>query len=778
MRRISFLPALIGAIGTFAPDAFAQRQTAVGPGVTPLNATGILGGVDMSASGTTGALAVGVVGGPRTDIYTLNTALTPGLVAIGTAASSQGNVVFNSSSTVNGAIGQTQPGGPFLLGIAAGNDGTTTNFRGNVFATTLNVVGTGTVNFDSGATNITATNFAGDGIIGLGLNSTLIGALTTTAGAQTGTLSMAGGSVLDGAVGGAVGLRSINVVGGSNLAGVTATISGAANAYAFSLGTNTLNVGGALTIANGGPGGVINTTLAGPTVFGNIRPVGSTNLGSTLLINVTVPSTALIPVGTQFNIVQTRAGTVQSGTDGSVVQVAVRNPTNPLYTFSAVPLAGTNAGLVTIRTTGIPLLVPITPPVVPPVVVPGEPADVTPVAPIVVPVTPLLPVAQAIVPVLVPFVTTVTPSADLTTVLAAVNDLSDAGAVVNAVASFSPAGTDLVAPLVTYERTRQFQALWLPRLDTFLCGFANQPGADQPGERRDERDSAACTDNNQRSGAWMNGFGYAGSQNTEGSVTGYKDQIIGTMIGYDMALGPNTRAGVSIGRARSTIDGNAFDSRTVFDSYVATAYVGHERGAWFVNGALSVGWNDYTSSRQMSFPGVYRAAQGSYGGQDYTAYGTTGYNFVANGVRLTPLASLQYTRVDIDAYNETGAGDLNLNVQSRSYDFLESGLGGRAAYPFVRSGITFVPELHARWLHQFSNPTMTQTASFGAVGSSSFVVPGQRTSDNTFNVGAGLTLLSCNCTTRAWSLEAVYDYFRRDDGYEANQGMLRFASRF
>ncbi len=83
---------------------------------------------------------------------------------------------------------------------------------------------------------------------------------------------------MDGAVGGGAGIRATNVVGGSNVAGVTATITGAVNAFTFNLGTNTLSVGGALTIASAGPSGVINTTLASPTVYGNIRPVGATIL--------------------------------------------------------------------------------------------------------------------------------------------------------------------------------------------------------------------------------------------------------------------------------------------------------------------------------------------------------------------------------------------------------------------------------------------------------------------------------------------------------------------
>ena len=54
-------------------------------GIIPLNAAGGLGGVDMSESGPTGTLSVGVPGGPQTDIFTLNNPPVAGLVAISTA---------------------------------------------------------------------------------------------------------------------------------------------------------------------------------------------------------------------------------------------------------------------------------------------------------------------------------------------------------------------------------------------------------------------------------------------------------------------------------------------------------------------------------------------------------------------------------------------------------------------------------------------------------------------------------------------------------------------
>ena len=742
MKPVLFALAFVAANATSLSAGFAQRQSAAGSGPTTLSPTGSLGGVDMSASGGTGTLVVGTVGGPRTDIFTLNTSLGSILPAVSSDASSTANITFNSSSTVFGAIGQTP--GPFLLHIAAGALGATVDFMGPVYGTALDV-GAGTANFNSGSINTTATNFAADGTIRLAPNTTVIGAMTTTAGANTGTLILGGGSVLNGAVGGAIGLRAIELSGG------TATITGAVNAYSFNLGTSTLNIGGALTMAGSSPvGGIVNTTLASPSVYGNIRPLGTTNLGATLQINVTVPSSAFIPVGSQFNIVQTQAGTVQSGTNGSIVLVSVRNPTNPLYTFTTVPLAGTIAGLVTIQTTGTPLQAPAT-----------LPPDVTPPAG--------TQTAIDIVPVLVGS----SGSTDIVTnILPAIGALTDVTQVVNALAQLAPSSSDLAAPLVVFQVARRFEGMLSSRLDDVLCDPVRQPGEDRV---------TTCKEMGPRSNWWLKGFGYAGSQGTEQGIAGYDATIVGTMVGYDVPVGIDTRVGMGVGFARSLIDGKSLQgsgNNTSVDTYKALVYVGHESGPWFVQGDASFGWDDYTGARQIQFPGIARAAKASYSGQDYTARATTGYHFFAGGFTVTPIASLQYTHLDLSSYAETGAGDIGLRVGAQSYNFLESSLGAKVAYPFRLQGVNYIPEVHAKWYHELIAPTVSNSAAFSAVGSPSFATSGIRTADDTFNVGAGLTILSCGCASRAWAIEAVYDYYWRADKYAAQQVMLRFTAHF
>lgn len=746
MKRTDIILSTITLAMAFASPALAQRQQAVGPGITPLSPTGSLGGVDMSASGTTGTLSVGVPGGPATDILTGNNPFVAGPLAVSTAVSSQGNIVFNSGSTVYGDIGVTQPGGPFLLAVSGGNTGTTVSLLGSLYATTLNVTGTGTVAFNSGGINITATNFAADGTITLAPNTTVIGALTTTAGADTGSLVLGGASVLNGAVGGAVGLRSIAVQGN----GVVATITGATSTYGLSLGTNTLNIGGALTLANGGPAGVINTTLASPSVYGNVRPVGATILGASLRVNATVPNTAVIPVGTQFNIVQTQAGTQQSGTNGSVVTVTVQDPTNPLYTFAATPLAGTVAGQVTIRTLSVPLLVVVTPPV-------G------------VPLPPSLPVAAPIAPVLAGLVAVSAPAADILSVIAPINALTNAGDVVNAVAQLSPSTASQAAPLAAFRTAGLFEGLWQSRLETVLCNDT----------RRKQPDTArTCDLQAPQSNWWMRGFAYGGSQGARQSFAAYDTTILGTMIGYDRPVGLNTRVGVGIGFADTRVTQAGSSSRTTFQTYQASLYAGHRDGPWSVSGDASVGLNDYSGTRQIAFPGVSRLAGSTGGGQSYSASLRTGYDIAAGNVTITPMASLQYSNIHVDGYHETGAGDINLRVNAQAYDFLQSGLGVRIEREYTADFGAVVPELHAKWLHELNNPVLKQTASFTAAGSSSFTTPGLTGPADTLDAGVGLTLYSCTCGLRSWSVEAGYDYFRGSNNYQAHQGMIKLTAHF
>ncbi len=728
MKRIFFLLFFVAVMVAWCTPSFAV-QTVNPAGDTLSDLTGVPQGVFMNDGGAADLLTVG-----NQDIFTINkssegVAVNKTLSAVYTTNSAKSSITFTGNSTVYGRISGIDPATDktFVL-ITAGASGNTVNFLGRVTATEVDI-GTGTVNFKSGASNDAKTVITGvGGTLGIAADTTVVGALTTTAGDNSGTLSLATGSKLTGDVGaGAAKISTINVVGGTNSAGVRGDIVGAVYTHQFSLLTNHLAIDGAFTIADGG---TFNTTLAGTalTQYGHITATGAANIGTGNLVKVTVPSGTYIPLGTLFDVVNA-TGAITSNIVPTITTVG---GSNPLYTFVVEPITGTAAGKLTIKTTGTPIQ-------------PANPAS-NPIADVVAAAIATLPATSPIV--------------------VAINALTTADAVANAEAQLAPSTTSLAAPLLTYQGIRQFQNLWLSRLDA--CNQVSWPSEDKEN----------CKGKGSTDGWWLKGFGYFGNQDARGAFTEYDARIYGTMLAYDAPVGLNTRAGLGLGYARSTIKGKVFDANTDFDTYQATAYAGHESGPWFVDGSASFGWNQYRDRRHVEFPGVDTTAKAKYNGQDYTAFGRTGFHIPVQKFTITPMASLQYSRVNIDGYTEKGAGsDVDMKVRSQHYDYLESGLGAKVERSFNYRKFTFVPEAHFEWLHKLSNPRLKQTAVYVA-GAESFTTPGLRTVADSYHAGVGLTLLSCSCSATTWSVEGGYDYYWRTDGYAANQVSMRVSRRF
>jgi outer membrane autotransporter protein len=664
------------------------REVVVLPGV--VNPVGVVSGVDTQGPGL---LTVGS--------QNINTANDPG-GAITTNAANTASILFTSNSTVTGFVGAI---GTTFLNISAGTNGNTVTFNGPVYSTTFSVAGTGTVNFNGGFTSNTGStmDFAGDGFINVGAGQTVKAAITNSAGASTGTLTLNANSILDGAVGAASGLKQINVAGGNAL------ITGQANAASYTLGTNTLNVAGAFAIP---VAGTINTTIFSPSLYGKIVPVGAATIGNALQVHVTV--TGPIPVGSIFNIVD-----ATSGTNGSTV-TATSNTTR--YAFSAAP---TTNGRVQIIATQIPLAIVVAP-------------TPNPVAPVVAPVIDALPLTPATLPL-----------------LTAITLLPDASAVANALAQLQPGTASLASPQESYRVTQQFQSLWASHMESIQLPCI---GDDQPDDvKRQRRDNpSTCQPDKRGPAVWIAAFGLAGTQQDNGGYDGYNVNSHGAMLGLDIPLSPATTAGVGIRAARSTLAGLDSTSNGSIRSYQATAYFGYAPGPWFVNAALVYGQNDYSSSRRVVFPGVNETARADYTGHEFTAFAATGYHFHVGDGRntITPTATLQYTTLKMPAYSEFGGNSVNLNVSAQKYNYLQSGLGVKFARDLANSGpMTIRPEVHVNWLHSFNGTAASNTAAF-ASGGPSFIANGVRQGRDLAEVGAGVLIAGGS----RWSVQGGFDY--------------------
>jgi outer membrane autotransporter protein len=708
MRKAILIPLLGSAIAAWSLPAQAG-ETVVLPGV--VGAVGVTSGVYTQGSGT---LTVG-----EQNINTSNAAGG----AVTTTAANTASINFTGNSIVTGAVGAS---GSTFLNINAGANGKTDTFNGAVYSTTLELTGTGTLNFNQGfvSNSGSTADFGGDGVITVGAGQTFKAAVTNTAGADTGTLVLNNGAFVDGAVGAASGLKAITLASGN------AAIGGQAQAFTFNLGTNTLNVGGALAIP---VGGVINTTIFSPTLYGKIVPAGAATIGTGLQVHVIV--TGPIAAGSSFNIVD-----ATSGTSGSTV---IATSTTPRYQFSAAPTVN---GTVKIITTQIPLAVVVAP-------VTGGTPVVSPIAPVVIaPAVDALPVTTATTPVLV-----------------AISTLPTAAAIANALAQLAPATANVESPRGAYLANRQFLGLLQSHLDATQadCG----PRGDRYTGASDADDQRACHLYDRDSHFWAAFLGYDGEQGAFKGFEGDTTSILGGVVGVDSPIAAFTRMGAALSYARSKIEGKSSDALANVDSYHATVYLTYTPGAWYANASVGYGFDDYTGARHIVFPGVDSIAKAQYSGDQYSAALATGYHIYLGDGRtvLTPSLGVQYTRLNTDAYGETGAGAIDLLVASQRYNFVDSDLGLKLARNIAFSGGSVLrPQVHIGWRHSFSDDAMQNTATFEG-GGTAFTVAGLKPQRDLFDAGGGFTLASHG----AWSVEGVYDYQWRQDSFSAQQAMIK-----
>ncbi|MDD5168922.1 MAG: autotransporter domain-containing protein [Syntrophales bacterium] len=273
-------------------------------------------------------------------------------------------------------------------------------------------------------------------------------------------------------------------------------------------------------------------------------------------------------------------------------------------------------------------------------------------------------------------------------------------------------------------------------------------------------------------GIWTQGFGAFLHQNQREGTNGYDASISGDAVGIDKYFFKHLLLGLSGGYAygkATTADANTY---TGADSYQGSLYGNFSRNDYYLNAILSYAYNGYDASRHIAFGTTNRTAKSKYDGQQYSSYLEGGHTVRAGGFAVTPLASVQYTRLHMGDYTETGAGDLNLHVESQSYNMFQTGLGAKLAYPLTRQEVVIIPEIHGKWLYDFIGDQQQATSTFTGTGAS-FVTKGFNPPKSSGNLGARLTLLTKY--NLAFSLN--YDFEWKED-FRSNSGYINIRYSF
>ena len=175
---------------------------------------------------------------------------------------------------------------------------------------------------------------------------------------------------------------------------------------------------------------------------------------------------------------------------------------------------------------------------------------------------------------------------------------------------------------------------------------------------------------------WIQVIG--GNERFDGSASDGTSNVTnrsgGIAVGWDFSPTPNSILGVAIEGASSHFSVGALDTSGKVTTVSLAAYGALAHGPWSERFDLAVGRHHNTYSRVIPVAGVSETDQGTFDGDSYSAHAEIDRTFrPALATRITPFASLDVTRLDLDSYDESakasgGApGVLGLHFNDRDY---------------------------------------------------------------------------------------------------------------
>ncbi|MGC5702048.1 autotransporter outer membrane beta-barrel domain-containing protein [Pseudomonas sp. NFXW11] len=188
---------------------------------------------------------------------------------------------------------------------------------------------------------------------------------------------------------------------------------------------------------------------------------------------------------------------------------------------------------------------------------------------------------------------------------------------------------------------------------------------------------------------WIKTFGSWAEQDARGGVSGYDANTQGLAIGADAATSEYARLGLAFAYARTDLnnDSHVAPQDMKIDTYQLIGYGSYALAPETeLNFQLDGGQNRSKSTRHMPFADA--TAKGNHDGYNFHAGLGIGHSLhLSEQLTFVPSARADYTWIGSDAYQEKGAGALNLKVDSNASEELLLSVDGKLNYALSQATV-------------------------------------------------------------------------------------------
>ena len=226
------------------------------------------------------------------------------------------------------------------------------------------------------------------------------------------------------------------------------------------------------------------------------------------------------------------------------------------------------------------------------------------------------------------------------------------------------------------------------------------------------------------------------------NANGFDLKSYGTTVGVDRLIGEHFVLGLTLGYNHSDVDLSG-GGRLNSDGAKVALYAMYHDGGFWMEGLIGGGVNSY-DSRRTALNGT---AHGSTNGTQLDAHYGLGYDVKLGGFTVTPMASMLFTSVGIDSFDERGSLQ-PLHIESQTESSLRSRVGVRVAYTAKVGAARVTPSIGAQWQHEFLDNELSLDSRFANGAGGVFSVPGPK-------VGRDSALVT-GAVNVAWSRYSAY----------------------
>jgi len=271
-------------------------------------------------------------------------------------------------------------------------------------------------------------------------------------------------------------------------------------------------------------------------------------------------------------------------------------------------------------------------------------------------------------------------------------------------------------------------ALFMNALEQQMANARGVTGSGQRQALAQACEVEACDGTGPLSG-WASALGGLGSVLGDGNASTLTYNFGGAAAGIDYRFDPRFLVGIGTGYTHGTQWVNSFMGQGWSNSVSFAAYGSFAQSGFYLDALAGYAYSNNQLQRQLLIPGLQqRTATGSTGANQFLGQIEGGYKvdvYAPASATITPFGRFQISSVTQNAFSESGAQSLSLNVAQQTTNSQRTTIGADLASS-IGLGNERKLDLAVRlgWQHEFADTGRPITAAFAGAPGNAFTVFG------------------------------------------------------